>query len=245
MSRFYVPSGSIDGKTITITGEEAHHIIDVMRLGPSDGIIAFDGTGKEYVGIIRSVATRSVIVDVIDTRTPASAHSAKVTLIQSLPKKAKMDYIVEKATELGVSSIVPVLTKRTIPDWDQDKKAVCVARWRKIAVEASKQCGRADVPLVSEIGDFVKTLDARASSRLALIATLAKDTITLRDALGARKDENITIAIGPEGDFTPEEVSVARAAGFKPVSLGLRVLKSDTAGLAALAVIDYATTRQL
>lgn len=239
MSRFYVPKGSVHGKKIVISGEEAHHIIDVMRLKPSDAIVAFDGTGKEYAGLIASVAGKSVVVDIVRILEPAAVSGCAITLIQAIPKKAKMDYIVEKATELGVASIVPVFTDRTIPDWDDEKKASCVLRWRKIALEASKQCSRSDIPSVSAIKDFSRSIKDAPGYDLALIATLADGIIGLRKALEGFTGKNIAIAIGPEGDFTPEEVKLATDAGFKPVSLGSRVLKSDTAGLAALAILDY------
>jgi len=239
VSRFYVPKESIKAKTIVIDGEEAHHIIDVMRLKPSDGIFAFDGTGREYAGIIRSVNKKSVVIDIVRTIEPAAKTGVKITLIQAIPKKAKMDYIVEKATELGVSAVIPVFTQRTIPDWDDEKKASCAKRWRKIAMEASKQSSRTEIPAVSAIKEFSVSIKDAGGNDLALIATLAEGVVGLRDAIEDFKGRTIAVAIGPEGDFTPEEVKEAMAAGFKPVSLGSRVLKSDTAGLAVLAILDY------
>jgi 16S rRNA (uracil1498-N3)-methyltransferase len=243
VSRFYVPKESVRGKEIVIGGEEAHHIVDVMRLKPSDGIVAFDGTGREYAGVIRSVSRKSVVIDIVRTIAPAAKPGVKITLIQAIPKKAKMDYIVEKATELGVSAVVPVFTQRTVPDWSEDKRASCVRRWGKIATEASKQSSRAEIPGVAAIMDFSASVEDAGASDLALIATLAEGTVGLRDAIAGFKGRTITLAIGPEGDFTPEEVREAVAAGFKPVSLGARVLKSDTAGLAALAILDYELSR--
>jgi 16S rRNA (uracil1498-N3)-methyltransferase len=153
-----------------------------------------------------------------------------------------MDYIVEKSTELGVSSVVPVVTKRTIPDWDGDKRSLRARRWRKIAVEASKQCGRADIPSISEIEDLAVFLKMAKGFDLAMIATLdsgAGGAESLKKALRNFKGNRVAIAIGPEGDFTPDEVALCRESGFRPVTLGSRVLKSDTAGLAALAVLEY------
>lgn len=242
MSRFYVPKSSINGKTIVVDGEEAHHIIDVMRLKPSDAITAFDGTGKEYAGLISKISGKSVIIDIVSTTAPRAAGAIEITLIQAVPKKSKMDYIVEKSTELGVSSVVPVVTNRTIPDWDEDKRSLCVRRWCKIAIEASKQCGRADIPSISEIADLSRFLKDSKGFDLAMIATLdsgACDIISLKDALSGFAGKKIAIAIGPEGDFTPDEVTQCRSAGFKPVTLGRRVLRSDTAGLAVLAILEY------
>jgi 16S rRNA (uracil1498-N3)-methyltransferase len=242
VSRFYVPKSCIKGNTIAVDGEEAHHIIDVMRLKPSDEIVAFDGSGKEYAGRISGISGRSVLIEIIRTIAPRASAGVEITLIQAVPKKSKMDYIVEKSTELGVSSVVPVVTKRTIPDWDGDKRSLRARRWRKIAVEASKQCGRADIPSISEIEDLAAFLKMAKGFDLAMIATLdsgAGEAESLKKALRNFKGNRVAIAIGPEGDFTPDEVALCRESGFRPVTLGSRVLKSDTAGLAALAVLEY------
>lgn len=243
MSRFYVPTGSVSGGVITILGEEAHHIIDVMRLKVSDEIVAFDGTGKEYVGVITAVKARTVTVSIIRTIGAPVKSGVGITLIQAIPKKAKMDYIVEKATELGAAEIVPVFTARTIPEWDDDKREATVGRWRKIALGAAKQCGRSDIPEIGEIRDFAELVRKPGRYDLALIAALCKGAVELREALAGFRGKRCAIAIGPEGDFTPDEVEAAKEAGFRPVSLGARVLKSDTAGLAALAIIDYEFAR--
>jgi len=243
VSRFYVPRESVNGNSIVISGEEAHHIIDVMRLKPSDAIVAFDGTGKEYAGLITSIKGKTVAIDVISTIDTPAGHGVRITLIQAITKKAKMDYIVEKATELGASAVAPVFTERTIPDWDGEKKASCAQRWRKIALEAAKQCSRSDMPSVAEIKDFSESLKGAGDYDLALIATLVDGVVGLKKAVVGFKGKSVAIAIGPEGDFTPEEVKQAMNAGFKPVSLGSRVLKSDTAGLAVLAILDYELSR--
>ena len=239
MSRFFVPRDSIKGNVISVTGEEAHHIADVMRLKVKDEVVTFDGTGKEYIGVIKEVGKKSIVIEVTETREAAKTRAPRITLIQAIPKREKIEYLIEKATELGVGSIAPVFTERTIPDWDEDKKAARVIRWRKIAREASKQCGRLDVPKIPDIAQFSDIINDETLSGLKLIAALQDGTEPLRKALKDFKGENIYIAIGPEGDFTPGEVKDAIERGFKPVSLGIRVLKSDTAGLFALSAIEY------
>ena len=239
MSRFYISKESIEGNTITITGEEAHHILDVMRLKKLDKVVTFDGTGREYVGFIKDVKAKSLTIEVVQTRTPKTSRNVEVTLIQAIPKKERMDYIVEKSTELGVSLIIPIITARTIPSWDEFKKSAHVKRWRKMAREASKQCGRADVPAVFEIMNFKDAIKRQEDYDLRLIATLSEEAGRLKDILNGFKGEKISIAIGPEGDFTTDEVEEAKASGFKPVGLGPRVLKSDTAGLTVLAILNY------
>ncbi|MCM8761653.1 MAG: 16S rRNA (uracil(1498)-N(3))-methyltransferase, partial [Candidatus Omnitrophica bacterium] len=239
---FYVPKEAISGKIIRITGEQAHHIVDVMRLNKLDKVVTFDGTGREYIGFIKDIKGKSVIVELVETRTPPSKESSKLTLIQAIPKKEKMDYIVEKATELGVNSIIPLITGRTIPDWDQPKRVSQVERWRKISLEASKQCGRSDIPRIEDIKTFAEIAAKVDGYDLALIAALDDRAEPLKKILFGFRGGNIAIAIGPEGDFTPFEVEEAKKIGFRVVNLGPRVLKSDTAGLAVLAILNYELT---
>lgn len=239
MSRFYVPKEAVAGNKITITGDEAHHIKDVMRLKVSDPVVAFDGTGREYTGAISRIDPKSVVVDIIKTRESAGGKILSLTLIQAIPKKDKMDYIVEKATELGVSRIVPVMTERTIVDWDQKKRAASVERWKRISLAASKQCGRLDIPAIDEVDEFLPFLKKPSGHGLAMIAALCDDQVSLKDVIRGYVGTNVTIAIGPEGDFTQKEIDAARSQCYKVVSLGGRVLRSDTAGLAVLSILNY------
>ena len=239
MSRFYVPKESIKGNRIYISGKEAHHILDVMRLKLLDKVVVFDGTGSEYTGIVKEIKNRLLSIEILETRENAREEKYEITLIQAIPKKDKMDYIAEKATELGVSHIIPVITARTIPDWNDAKKSSVLERWRKITREASKQCGRSDIPEIEPVADFSEVIRNSGGYDGKLLAALSDKAIKLKDALKNYKGTRILIAIGPEGDFTPEEVDAASTAGFKIVSLGRRILKSDTAGLAILAMINY------
>ena len=242
MSRFYVPRQAVKGNMITMRGPEAHHAVDVMRLSKSDEVVVFDGTGKEYHGTIKEISDKSLSIDITSTEEIVIEEAFSITLIQAVTKKDKMDYIVEKATELGVASIIPVFTDRTVPKWDESKMAAHAARWQKIANEASKQSGRVRVPSVGKVASFNEIIKISSGCDLALIAALSKDSVPLKKALNGFKDGSLALAIGPEGDFTPDEVAAARTAGFKLISLGRNVLKSDTAGLAALAMLNYELT---
>ncbi len=239
VSRFFIPKGCVRGNNIYIDGDEAHHILDVMRLKALDKVVTFDGTGKEYVGFIKEAGKKSLVVEVVETRQPLAKGLSKISLIQAIPKKGKMDYIVEKATELGVYSLVPVFSKRTVPDWGESKMRANTERWRRIVMEAAKQCGRRDIPEVTQIFDFKSVLKRYGDHDLALIAALSDGSIALKDAIAGFKGGTIAVAVGPEGDFTPDEIKAAREARFKLISLGSRVLKSDTAGLALLAILKY------
>lgn len=250
MSRFFVPRESVKADTIIVTGKEAHHILDVMRLKQSDPVVTFDGTGNEYVGFIKKIDRKSLLIGITETRAPLTKNALSVTLIQAIPKKEKMDYIVEKSTELGVSCVVPVITDRTIPMWGQSKKELNVQRWQKIAQSASKQCGRLDIPMVRAIGNFKDAIRSLQDKDLKLIAALSEKALPLKEALNKFKGSSpvrnrisngasIAVAIGPEGDFTKAEVDAAREAHFTLVSLGPMVLKSDTAALAVLSILNY------
>jgi len=239
MSRFFVPKEFVKASSIYITGLEAHHILDVMRLKVSDEVVVFDGTGREYTGIVKAVDLKSLEVQIKSTREYSAERGPLIALMQAITKKDKMDYIAEKATELGVWRIVPVTTERTIPEWSDAKKTDIVERWRKIAREAAKQCGRPDIPEVSPIISIDEAVSGSKEYDLKLIAVLSDKAIKLKDALKNGGGKKITVAIGPEGDFTPEEAENALKAGFKIVNLGQRVLKSDTAGLAVLSMINY------
>ena len=136
-------------------------------------------------------------------------------------------------------SIIPVISGRTIPRWDPAKRLAQEERWRKISREAAKQCGRADIPIIGAISDIKEIINNSSDYDKRFIAILSDETICLKEALEGFDGGKIAIAIGPEGDFTPDEAGLAKLAGFKPVSLGPRVLKSDTAGLASLAILNY------
>ena len=242
MSRFYVPKEAVKEGKILITGKEAHHILNVMRLKVSDDVVVFDGTGREYAGIVKETGRKSLSVEIISTRNISHGQVRSIILIQSIPKKDKMDYIVEKATELGVNIIMPVMTGRTVPDWNESKRSGMAERWQKITEAAAKQCGRADIPQVLKITSFEEAVSNISANDLRLIAALEDKAVKLKDALKDGSGIKTVIAIGPEGDFTAQEVRMAMDHGFKTVNLGPRVLKSDTAALAALAMINYEYT---
>ncbi len=241
MSRFFVPPKNIGDKVIIVEGEEAKHVLDVMRLSEGDDVVVFDGAGNEYLGRISGVSNvpRKAVIDILKKRTSKVSVVPMVTLAQAIPKKGKMDYIVEKATELGVSGIIPLVTERTIVRPDDDGRSRKESRWEKIAIEASKQCGRADVPKVEEFSKFRDLVKSLGRYDLVLFACLSDETIPLKEALHGLSPKSILVVIGPEGCFTKEEIKAVKRSNLKLVSLGERVLKSNTAGLFILSVINY------
>lgn len=228
---------------IYIDGQEARHILNVMRLKENDKVIVFDGTGKEYTGFIKQTKPKSLTVEIISTKAPKREALPEITLAQSIPKKEKMDYIVEKATELGVRSIIPLVSERTIVKLEEARALDRVQRWKKIAREAAKQCGRPDVPEIENVQKFYNTVDIVNNFDLAFMPCLSEDVIPLKEAVKGFETGKIIVFIGPEGDFTPEEIKMAKDTSCKLVSLGNRVLKSDTAGLLVLSVLNYEFSR--
>ena len=175
MSRFFAPKENIKGDLIYIDGKEARHILNVMRLKENDKVVVFDGTGREYAGFIKEEKQKSLIVEIVSTKTPSGRTLPEITLAQSVPKREKMDYIVEKSTELGIHAIIPVISERTIARPNDERADARVARWQTIAREASKQCGRTDIPKVEAMQKFYNTVDIINNFDLALFASLSEE----------------------------------------------------------------------
>ena len=243
MSRFYVSPERIKNNLIHIVGREAHHIIDVMRLKETDSVVVFDGTGAEYTGFIKDKSAKKVTVEIVKTKKPILKRRAEITLVQAIPKKAKMDYIVEKATELGVSAIIPIISERTVIRLEDERRRSKVERWKKIAISAAKQCGRADVPLVQDVQKFYFVLDKVNNYDVTLLACLSEEAEKINEALDNFETGRIILFIGPEGDFTPEEITMAKRTSARFITLGDLVLKSDTAGISALSILNYELSR--
>lgn len=237
MSRFYVPREYISAGRVTIKGDELHHARDVMRIAAGDDIAVFDGSGKEYHGTVEEVGRREMSVKIVRT-VEVEEPGCFLTLVQALPKSDKMDLIVEKATELGAGRIIPVITERTVvrPGNSGGNK---LGRWRKIAVVASKQSGRIKVPDIDGIFDLSRAIESVSGDEIKIIPCLYEGAEQIKKVVGGRKARSAAALIGPEGDFTPEEVKTAKKAGFIPVSLGREVLRSETAAISVISVLSY------
>lgn len=244
MSRFYVSPESVKGSKIYVGREESHHIIDVMRLKQGDPITVFNGTGKEYEGKIYSIKDKRVIVDVSKTKIVDKKRSIKFSLAQSIPKKEKMDLIIQKATELGVDEIYPIESSRTIVK-TKGKRQHKIERWQKIAIEASKQCGRIELPRVREVTNLHNILEDITRYDLAIMPCLSEKSISFKSALrNINRPDKILVIIGPEGGFTFDEIKRASNKGAVLVSLGNLVLKSDTAAITTFSILNYELTFQ-
>ncbi|MEI8176951.1 MAG: 16S rRNA (uracil(1498)-N(3))-methyltransferase [Candidatus Omnitrophota bacterium] len=239
MSRFYVRPEDVRGDTIVVTGDEAHHIVDVMRMGEGDGVVAFDGTGREYVGIIKKISRGGLEITIANVIDATIRKGPLVTLVQALPKRAKIEYIIEKATELGVDEIIPLITERTIVKVSIEKRPDKLAHWQSIALSAAKQCGRSTIPRVLPVTVFKDLVMSPGNGDISMIACLDERTKPLKEIIAGIAAGRVMIMIGPEGDFTPFEIETALRAGAQAVSLGRLVLRSDTAGLYVLSAISY------
>lgn len=229
MPRLFVPPAAFPN----ITGADAHYVRNVLRLQAGDRLELLDGTGQVHEAEIVSLTKELVTVKVVRSSPSDREPVVKVTLAQALPKGSKMDFVVEKSVELGVNRIIPVLTERTIG------RSAKTERWRKLAKEAAEQAGRAIIPEVSESTNFASVLKLKERFDLALLPWELEKNISLRSALQASKPSSIIVLIGPEGGFSQAEVEQARAMGWQTVTLGKRILRTETAGLAVLANIMY------
>lgn len=243
MSRFYAPPQSVRQRSICITGREAHHIRDVLRLRRADRVVVFDGTGREYPGIIEKVGAKEVVVDIESVRQAKSFRLPEIILVQAIPRLEKMDLIIQKATELGVDTIIPIETSRTVVRLREARLEARIERWRRIILEASKQCGRSRVPEVKTPVDLASALEFTRGCGLKIFACLYEGAKDLKGILANSAVKKIALFIGPEGDFTPQELDLAKSFGCTLVSLGPLTLRCDTAAIAGLAILNYQLNR--
>jgi 16S rRNA (uracil1498-N3)-methyltransferase len=215
----------------------------VLRLRVGDTVDIFDGTGKEYHGEITRQGRQAVTVGILETTMPDRESPLTVILGQSLIKGDKMDFVIQKATEMGVSEVIPFVSSRSITRLDGSRMDHRVDRWRKIAVESSKQCGRVIPMKVDSVLTFDESLQ-RASGGVQRLILWEGGRSRLK-ALLRKKDQgsagfqSVYFLVGPEGGFSHEEVRQAEAARFMPVGLGSRILRAETAGLTFVSILQY------
>lgn len=237
MHRFFCPGSNITKNKIIIDDkEELHHIKDVLRLKEEDKISIFDGRGNEYIGPIQELSNKAIVVRVKE-KLSSKDTGINITVACAIPKGRKMDDIVDKLTQLGVYRIIPLKTQRMIIDLDEKKEQSRHRRWEKIVISAAKQSKRKTLSVIDSIQDIRNILSNASNFDLKIIPTLSGKTRPLKDILRQNRYKDILIIIGPEGDFTPGEVNLAKRAGCIPVSLGKLVLRVDTAAIAVTSFI--------
>jgi 16S rRNA (uracil1498-N3)-methyltransferase len=258
--RAYASGTRTDATEIRLSPDESHHLVTVNRCGRGDPVTVFDGHGLEWLTECLDPAKSAAVLRVKETR-PARARAFEITLAQALPKGATMDDIVRQATEIGAAAIVPLLSERTQVHLDGDRADKKVEKWRTAAIEAAKQCGNPWLPVIAPIRKFDEFIrwsplstaatgvgaetDAHPHD-LKLIASLHAGTTTLKQALaaytakhGGRSPRRVLWLVGPEGDFSPAEMTAAITAGCHPITLGPLVLRSDTAAVYALSILSH------
>ena len=233
--RVHTETALAEGARVTLRGPAAAHVTRVLRLGAGDAVTLFNGDGMDYPA--RIVALRHGSVDAeVTGRTAARAESPlAMTLVQGIARAERMDLVVQKATELGVAAIVPVATARSVVKLDADSRDRKTAHWRGIAVAACEQCGRARVPDVLEPVTLAARLAKPADAGLRFLLSPDADSSLAAAARGAT---SVELLVGPEGGLEDAERKSALAAGYRVCGLGPRVLRSETAALAALAVLQ-------
>ncbi len=239
MARIFIEPARIKKDSATLPEDDAKKLLRVLRMKPGDSITLFDGV-CEYSGIIKSLNQKSAEIAITGSFENAKDSRLHVLLGQGAPKSEKLEYVVQKAVELGAAEIAPVILERSVkrPDAaDAEKK---LSRLRKIAVEASRQSGRVSVPEISCFMDLPMFVERARCFDLKIIFYEGEKTRGLRQILHhAGAVNSVAVLVGPEGGFTDDEVLEAEAAGFVAVGLGPRILRTETAGLAAMSIIQY------
>ncbi len=241
MYRFFVPGEQVHGDLAEITGDDVNHIKNVLRMGRGDHVVISCGQGTDYYCIIREIQSESIVLDVEREEPIRTELPVAITLFQALPKADKMEWIVQKAVELGASEVVPVRTRRCIVRLDEGKAAKKRQRWQTIAEAAAKQSGRGIVPNVHDVMSFADALRYAGQMEQAVIPyELFDDMAATRKTIeNLCQGASIGIFIGPEGGFERGEIEQAMEMGVVPVSLGRRILRTETAGLAILSVLMF------
>ena len=237
LTRVYVEAALASGRECLVGGSAANHMVRVLRLGVGAAVTLFDGAGGEYAARIESLQKDAVLIDVGAHAATERESPLAVTLAQGISRGERMDWVIQKATELGVRRIVPLIMHRSVVRLDARQAQKKSQHWRAIAVAACEQCGRNRLPELAAALDLQEYLGAEPPADVMRL--LLSPAGTLR--IGAIKPiEKIILLIGPEGGLAPEEGAAAIAQGFVPVQLGPRILRTETAAIAALAALQHA-----
>jgi 16S rRNA (uracil1498-N3)-methyltransferase len=240
MRRFYLPPQECRADPLVLTSSEAHHAADVLRVKTGDKVAVLDGAGSELTCRVESVTRRRVQLEAL-TLVTEPPPPWQITLVQAIPKGKILEAIIQKATELGVWRIVPLLSQRVTTHLEGDSIEHKAEKWRQTAVEAIKQCGQRWLPQVEPPMTLPAWLARGDKFDLTLVASLQDDRRHLRAYFppGARPPRVLCVWIGPEGDFAPAEMEAIKEAGALPITLGPLVLRSETAALCALSILNH------
>jgi len=239
MRRFYIEDISEDASRVEVRGTEFLHMSRVLRLRQGAVVALFNGAGLELIGKVEGIFKDHAVVLVETATWQAGESKLKTTLIAGLVKADKPEFIIQKSTELGVTELVFYPADRSITSVDADKAGQRLIRWRRVAIEAAKQCGRTVVPRLILAPDM-QTAISGLDGMLKLILWESEKEKGLNDVLnGTSSEKGVAFLVGPEGGFTGQEVEAARMAGFVSISLGPRILRAETAAIVMLAIVQH------
>jgi 16S rRNA (uracil1498-N3)-methyltransferase len=244
MHRFYLAPENWNPDALALSGAEAHHCRNVLRLESGDKVVVFDGRGRELTAEITSADSSNMRLRKIhEARTPPLR--CQITLGQAIPKGKNMDLIVQKAVEIGAAEIAPIISDRTVIRLDEESAASKQAKWQTVAIEAAKQCGQNWLPQVHIPQTMSQFFQHPRRFDLQLIGSLQSDAVHLKKILAEHsaqhgdRPSSVLMLVGPEGDFTPAEISLARSHGCRPITLGPIVLRVETASIYCLSILSY------
>jgi len=239
MHRFYLPPTDWNTPTPSLDASESHHALDVLRLTANDRVVVFDGRGGEATAQITALAGKTAHLKILQkTTTPPLACA--ITLAQAVPKGKNMDFIIQKAVELGAARIAPLISDRTVVQLDEGDAIKKLTKWRETALEACKQCGQNRIPEVLAPRSPKAFFESGERFDLQLIASLQPDARKIKDVLAEQPaPRTVCVLVGPEGDFTPAELALAKSNGCQPVTLGPIILRTETAALYCLSVLAH------
>src|SRR5712691_8395662 len=244
MHRFYVSSENWNPDALSLRDAEAHHARDVLRMKRGDRAVLFNGRGREITAEIIDLSCDEVHLRRLqETETPP--FRCRITLGQAIPKGKNMDLIVQKAVEIGAAEIAPLISERTIVDLGPKEAEQKRAKWQQIAIEAAKQCGQNWLPAVHRPRKLKQFFSEESPHDLRLIGSLQPDAIHLKKILSAYLEQHrdrptaVLMMVGPEGDFTPAELALAKTHGCLPITLGPIILRVETAAIYCLSVLSY------
>lgn len=241
MYKFFVEPENFNENSVVITGDDVKHIYKVLRLSKGENISINNQNGREFLGEIIEVNKEKVTVSILEELDINNESNINIHLFQGMPKASKMDGIIQKGTELGVKKIIPLWTKRVIIRREEASKGK-VERWRKIALEACKQCKRSSIPHIEEGISILEAIDRLEKYDLVVVPYESKTSYgikKLKEEFNKEKILNIAIVIGPEGGFEEEEIIMLENINARIVTLGNRILRTETAGIITSALLQY------
>ena len=239
MNRFYHSKPININENIVMDDFAAHHALKVMRLKNNDQLILFNGDGSDYTGQVINISKHQVKVSIKSKKSIRCESNLRVILLQALTSSEKMDLIIQKTTELGISEIQPIVCERSIVKIKKEKIEKKLSHWRQVAIAACEQCGRAKIPKIHEPENIIKYLERIIESDKDTKIILSPEASKSLDNIAPNIKQDIKVLIGPEGDFTKQELDLSIQNGFSPIKIGPRILRTETAPISILSILQY------